>query len=318
MNNKVLQQIARMKEQTIGVEIEMNNISRRTAAEVAATFFNSGRTAKWTANVNGYDTWSAWDTQGREWKFMRDVSIQSTDDYKKCELVTPILKYEDIETLQKLVRRLRKRGAVSHAGIGAGVHIHIGAQGHTPQTLRNLANIMASHEELIGDAIKIDNGRKSQYCKVTDPRFIAALNKEKPKTMADLAELWYSTNSGGRAAYAVHEHYNYSRYHMLNLHATFSKGTVEFRLFQFDKPEGDKKNGLHAGQLKAYIQLCLAMSQMAKDLRTASPKQQQNENPKFAMRIWLNRMGMIGEEFATAREFLTRNLAGNAAWRHAS
>lgn len=318
MNNKVLQQIARMKEQTIGVEIEMNNISRRTAAEVAATFFNSGREAKWTAHTHGYDTWSAWDTQGREWKFMRDVSIQSTDDYKKCELVTPILKYEDIETLQELVRRLRKRGAVSHAGIGAGVHIHIGAQGHTAQTLRNLANIMASHEELIGDAIKIDNGRKYQYCKVTDPQFIAKLNKAKPKTMADLAEVWYGNNGGGNVQYAVHEHYNYSRYHMLNLHATFTKGTVEFRLFQFDKPEGDKKNGLHAGQLKAYIQLCLAMSQMAKDLKTASPIKQQTENPKFAMRTWLNRMGMIGDEFETAREFLTKNLRGNAAWRHAS
>lgn len=317
MNNKVLEQIKRMKEQTIGVEIEMNNISRRTAAKVADEFFGTGRGAEWTASQHGYDTWSAWDMLGREWKFMRDVSISSADDYKKCELVTPILNYDDIPTLQELVRRLRKRGAVSHAEIGCGVHIHIGAQGHTPQTLRNLANLMAGHEELIGDAIKIDSGRKHNFCKVTDPKFIAKLNKEKPKTMAKLAEVWYSNNNGGNATYAIHEHYNYSRYHMLNLHATFTKGTVEFRLFQFDKPEGDKKNGLHAGQLKAYIQLCLAMSQMAKDIKTASPKEPQHENPKFAMRTWMNRMGMIGEEFKTAREQLTKNLEGNAAWRHA-
>ena len=69
---------------------------------------------------------------------------------------------------------------------------------------------------------------------------------------------------------------------MLNLHATFTKGTVEFRLFQFDKPSNGKLNGLHAGQLKSYIQLCLALSQMAKEVRTASPKPQQNENPKYA------------------------------------
>ena len=67
---------------------------------------------------------------------------------------------------------------------------------------------------------------------------------------------------------------------MLNLHATFTKGTVEFRLFQFDAPADGKQNGLHAGQLKSYIQLCLALSQMAKTVRTASPKPQQNENPK--------------------------------------
>ena len=102
---------------------------------------------------------------------------------------------------------------------------------------------------------------------------------------------------------------------MLNLHATFTKGTVEFRLFQFDAPAGGKQNGIHAGQLKSYIQLCLALSEMAKEVRTASPKPQQNENPKFAMRTWLLRLGFIGEEFATAREILTRNLSGNAAFR---
>ena len=67
-------------------------------------------------------------------------------------------------------------------------------------------------------------------------------------------------------------------------HATFTKGTIEFRLFQFDAPADGKMNGLHAGQLKSYIQLCLALSQMAKEVRTASPKPQQNDNPKYAMR----------------------------------
>ena len=49
-------------------------------------------------------------------------------------------------------------------------------------------------------------------------------------------------------------------FNMLNFHATFTKSTIEFRLFQFDKPTAEKKNGLHAGQLKSYIQLCLALS----------------------------------------------------------
>ena len=102
---------------------------------------------------------------------------------------------------------------------------------------------------------------------------------------------------------------------MLNLHATFTKGTVEFRMFQFDKPANGKKNGIHAGKLKSYIQLCLAMSQMAKDVKTASPKEQQKENKKFAMRTWLMRMGFIGEEFATARETLTENLDGDCSFR---
>ena len=54
---------------------------------------------------------------------------------------------------------------------------------------------------------------------------------------------------------------------------------------------------------------------MAKAVRTASPKPQQNENPKYAMRTWLLRLGFIGDEFKTARELLTKHLDGDAAFR---
>ena len=232
---------------------------------------------------------------------------------QECELVTPILTYGDIETLQELCRQLRHAGAKSDASRGCGVHIHIGAQGHTPQSLRNLANIMASHESLIAEALKLDRSRMSRYCRTVDPNFLAKVNSRKPKTMAQLADIWYTSHG---ASYGRSHHYNDSRYHMLNLHATFTKGTVEFRLFQFDEPTAERRGGIHAGQLKSYIQLCLALSQMAKDVRTASPKPQQNENPKYAMRTWLLRLGFIGGEFATARDFLTRNLTGDTAFRH--
>ena len=311
MNEKIAHQIEKMKKQTIGVEVEMNNIKRDKAARLAADFFGTGRYEN-TASRNGYMTWSAWDEQGREWKFQKDVSIAG-DDAHKCEMVTPILKYEDMETLQELIRKLRKAGTKSDATRGCGVHIHIGAKGHTPQTMRNLANIMASHERLIADALKIDQGRMNRYCRTVNPRFIEELNKKKPTTMAQFADIWYTANG---ANYGRNQHYNDSRYHMLNFHATFTKSTIEFRLFQFDKPTAEKKNGLHAGQLKSYIQLCLALSEMAKELKTASPKPQQTENPKFAMRTWLIRLGLVGEEFSTARSFLTKNLDGDAAFRY--
>ena len=311
MTSKTERQISEMKTQTIGVEIEMNSITRQAAAKLAADFFGTGRWEN-TADRNGYYTWSAWDATGREWKFSRDVSIAGPDS-EKTELVTPILHYEDIETLQELCRRLRKAGAKSDATRGCGVHIHIGANGHTPQTLRNLANIMASHESLLADALKLDTNRMARYCRTVDPDFLRILNRRKPQTMADLADIWYR---GNNATYGRDHHYNDSRYHMLNLHATFTKGTIEFRLFQFDAPDGSRKNGIHAGQLKSYIQLCLALSQMAKDAKTASPKPQQSENPKYAMRTWLLRLGFIGEEYATARDFLTRNLDGDAAFRN--
>ena len=312
MKETTRKQIEEMKNQTIGVEVEMYDITRSDAAKLAATFFGTGR-FEYTAAENGYFTWSAWDAEGREWKFQRDSSIKAKTDSERCELVTPILTYKDIETLQELVRKLRRAGAKSDPDHTCGIHIHIGAAGHTPQSLRNLANIMASHEDLLISALRLDTYRISRYCRTVNGDFLKRLNKEKPQTMQALADAWYEGNgaSDGRT-----RHYNDSRYHMLNLHATFTKGTIEFRLFQFANPEGGKKNGLHAGELKSYIQLCLALSQMAKQAKAASPKPQQTDNPKYAMRTWLLRLGFIGDEFETARLVLTRNLEGDTAFRN--
>ena len=311
MNEKMARQIAEAKKQTIGVEIEMNGITRSRAAKVAAEFFGTGR-YKDTAARNGYYTWSAWDADGREWKFQRDVSIAGPDS-EKCELVTPILTYGDMELLQELVRQLRHAGGRSDADRGCGVHIHIGAKGHTPQSLRNLANIMAGHESLIAEALNLDGRRMSRYCRTVDPRFLEQLNKKKPQTMAELADIWYTSQG---ESHGRDHHYNGSRYRMLNYHSVFTKGTIELRLFQFDAPADGKRNGLHAGQLKGYIQFCLLLSQMAKEVKSASPKPQQHENPKYAMRTWLLRLGFIGDEFKTARDILTRRLAGDASFRN--
>ena len=123
MTEKTARQIRNLKDQTIGVEVEMNSITRKAAAKLAAEFFGIGRFED-TAYRNGYYTWSAWDGEGREWKFQRDVSISGPDS-EKCEMVTPILHYSDIETLQELCRKLRHAGAKSDASRGCGVHIHI-------------------------------------------------------------------------------------------------------------------------------------------------------------------------------------------------
>ena len=113
MSIKTEQQVNEMKNQTIGVEVEMNSISRENAAKLAAEFFGTGR-SEYTGHRNGYSTWSAWDDGGREWKFQKDVSIAGPDS-EKCEIVTPILTYADMENLQELIRRLRRAGAKSDA-----------------------------------------------------------------------------------------------------------------------------------------------------------------------------------------------------------
>ena len=303
-------QIEKMKSQTYGVEVEMNNITREYAAKRAATFFGTGR-FEYTARRNGYETWSAWDVSGREWKFQKDVSIAGPD-VQKCELVTPVLTYSDLELLQDLIRDLRHAKAKSSPSRGCGVHIHIGGDGHTPQTIRNLVNLMASHEDQLTKAIEIGSYRQNRYCQTVDPDFLRRLNKKKPKTNEVLAQCWYN---GPVETF----HYSPTRYRMLNLHSYFNRyHTIEFRCFNFDEESEERKGGLHAGQLKAMIQLCMAMSQLAKQIRTASPKKQQTENEAYAFRCWMLRLGFIGDEFKTARNYFMRNFEGNSAWRHAA
>nr|DAH06869.1 MAG TPA: Putative amidoligase enzyme [Caudoviricetes sp.] len=311
MDEKTRIQIKEMKKQTIGVEIEMSGITRQKAIKVVAKYYGTTQTVRYDGG--SYYTWSCQDGLGRTWKVTRDTSIVANIDDEKAELVTPILTYDDIEDLQEIARQLRRSGAISNPNHYCGVHVHIGANGHTAQTLRNLANIMASHENLIVKALNISQSRINQYCSTVNQTFIQNLNRVKPRTMATLAEVWYVSNGGSRYR---DMHYNDSRYHMLNLHATFTKGTIEFRLFQFDNPSAERKGGIHAGQLKSYIQFCLALSQMAKTVRSASPKPQQNDNPKYAMRTWLLRLGFIGSEFETARNILTKRLDGDGAFRH--
>ena len=212
MNDKTRAQIEAMKKQTIGVEIEMNNITREKAARKVAEYFG---TRAWNAaSEYGYYSWACKDQQGRVWKFQRDVSIYGPDT-EKCELVTPILTYDDIEILQEIIRLLRKAGAKSGPSRGCGVHIHIGKGDHTAKTIRNLVNIMAAHEQQIGRAIRIDAGRTGHYCQVVNHRFLDRLNREKPTTMHRLEDIWYEGNG---ADYGRSQHYNSSRYHMLNLH----------------------------------------------------------------------------------------------------
>jgi hypothetical protein len=81
---------------------------------------------------------------------------------------------------------------------------------------------------------------------------------------------------------------------------------VEFRLF----------NGtVHAGKIKAYIQLCLAIGAQALNQSCASRRKTVTENEKYTFRTWLLRLGLIGDEFKTARGHLLEHLDGCIAWK---
>ena len=293
-----------LKEQRFGIEIEMTGITRQEAAEVAAAYF--GTESRYVGA--SYDTYAALDRQGRQWKFMSDSSItaeqkigeqrvRATSEYK-TEMVSPICCYEDIVPIQEIIRELKKHGAITNKSCG--IHVHVDASPFDARTLRNITNIMASKEDLIYRALKVSVARENQYCQKVEERFLEELNQKKPRTLDGVERIWY----GGESR--RYEHYDDSRYHCLNLHSVFQKGTVEFRLF----------NGtLHAGKIKAYIQFSLAITAQALNQACASRRKTQTTNEKYTFRTWLLRLGLIGDEFATARQHLLAELPGCIAWR---
>ena len=288
-----------MKTQTFGIEIEMNRITRAAAAQVLADHFDTR-----VQHIGGtYDTRLVPDAQGRDWKIVSDNSIEGPQE-ERTEFVSPICRWEDIETVQELVRKLRAAGAKAHTSCG--VHVHIGRGQHTPKTLRNLVNLVNAKEDLLTQALGISPERRARWCQAVDPDFLARLNRRKPTTDAAFAELWYNTPEW---RWHASQHYDTSRYHLLNLHSVFQKGTIEFRAFNAS---------LHAGEIKSFIQLAMAISYQALKSSAASARRPETDNPKYTFRCWLLRLGFIGDEFATAREHLTKHLPGNAAWRRAS
>ena len=296
-----------MRTQRFGIEIEMTGITREKAAEAIAEYF--GTESFYIGTY--YKTYGAKDRQGRTWKATYDSSIiaqkksggrtvQAADEYK-CEVVSPILTYGDMADLQEVVRRLRHSGAFVNSQCG--IHIHVDASRYTPQTLRNLVNIIASKEDILYKALQIDPARM-RWCKKTNEKLIETINRKKPQTMEALKDIWYAGSTRGRD-----EHYNDTRYHGLNLHSTFTKGTVEFRLFN---------STTHAGEIKAYIQFCLAVSHQALTQKKASARKTVTDNEKYAFRCWMLRLGLSGDEFKTCRLHFLKHLEGNSAWRNAA
>ena len=69
------------------------------------------------------------------------------------------------------------------------------------------------------------------------------------------------------------------------------------------------------GEADAYNRLVTAMCKMAKGQKRVVAKECAADNEKFAMRLFLIRLGFIGDEYKTARRILLRNLTGNSSWR---
>ena len=68
-------------------------------------------------------------------------------------------------------------------------------------------------------------------------------------------------------------------------------------------------------RLRAFTELVAMMNKQAIEQKRVQAKAVNEENEKYALRIWLTRLGMNGPEFKTTRKVLMENLTGHSAFR---
>lgn len=282
---------ATMKGLRFGIEIETVGLTRDRLAQAIQGALG-GTTAF------DYRTASVTDAKGRTWRVVPDASLSGGD--RSGEIVSPILAYEDLEDLQTMIRAVRAAGARSDASTG--IHIHVDGSRFDAKSVTNLVKMVHKQERLLEHALGISDVRLGRYCRPIEAGFLTRLEAGRPRTLQQVSEAWY-----GRANTRP-DRYDGSRYHGLNLNSLFFRGTIEFRYF----------NGtLHAGEVKGYVQLVLALAAKGLTSKAASSKRRAF-NPataKYDFRVFLLNLGLIGDEFKTARLHLTKRLAGSAAWK---
>ena len=293
------------KDQYFGCEIELTGINRATAAQTLADLF--GTRAEHSGG--GYDAYRVKDLDGKEWKVVRDSSIHPEcrrrsvliGETYKVELNSPKLEYGEMEKLQEVVRALRRAGGIVNDSCG--MHVHVDASKHTPQSLKNVLSIMYSKEDILFAALKVNPARIDSYCQAVDEPILEEIRKlPSGASMDQLKDRWYQGRDGSDY------HYHSSRYRACNMHSVFYHGTIEWRLFN---------STLHAGEVKANIILAMAISAQAINQKyTQFKKTPVGDNPAFTFRTFLLRLGLIGPEYKNVRMHLLKNLPGDKAWRH--
>lgn len=162
--------------------------------------------------------------------------------------------------------------------------IAITMDGHTGITLRNLINMIYSKQELIIKSLGISGD-------IINEDFVKGINEAKIHTLEEFKR----------------EADNTGKENCKGIDFDFENKKISFK---FMNEETDEKI------LEAYIQFIELLNQSAKELKHASAKISVTDNPKFTFRVFLIRLGMVGDEYKTTRKILLKNLEGNAAFRY--
>ena len=91
-----------------------------------------------------------------------------------------------------------------------------------------------------------------------------------------------------------------------DLSVQISEDRIAFSWFHIEDP----------ANTSAYAHLVSALCQMAQKVKRVTAKEKPVESEKYAMRIWLQRLGFGGSEFKEERALLLKNLSGTSAFKN--
>ncbi len=297
MTTRNANRVSFLKSHRFGVELEIVGIDAHKAAEIVHSVV--GGTIGLTAGVTMVD--------GRIWKAVYDGSLRDHTG-RTCEIVSPILTWADMDSLQAIVRALRAGGARVNESCGMHVHVDGAAFKTNPSKVRNLMALAYRWEPVAVNIARVLRNRQG-YCRTLDTNLIDRFRALRPASLTAVAAAWYGNgHTVGRG------HYDQSRYRWINVHALFDKGTIEFRLF----------NGtLHAGHVKANVLFALGMASCALASRSVSFKgkagegtRTQSDGRRMALtsndrRLFVYHvLCLVGDEFKVYRKHMNKFIGG--------
>jgi uncharacterized protein (UPF0216 family) len=159
------------------------------------------------------------------------------------------------------------------------LEVSIPLEGYQGKSLRNFMHIIYSKQPLIKKALGFEEDLVSQ-------EVIKALDVKPMVTLEHFQRALEGIGCPG---------------------IDFEKEIITFKL---------GPNGHDPDKVKAATQLLGLANLSARRLkRNAAAKVIPTDNEKYTFRTWLVRLGMIGDEYKTARNVLLKNLSGNSAFR---
>jgi len=230
-----------------GIEIEFGLRGQASLQDVVTAIREAGLSTR--TSMHGYTGNSM-----TEWVVKTDGSVSHGG-----ELVSPPLDFENPEhraQVDRAVAALVTAGAKTYQQ--AGIHVHIESGDFQAKDLSALVRVFTKFEDCIWRIASsgwqtIRSGAR-QYCKPLSQQQVEGLAKA--RTDDQVKRAYY----GQGYAYAS-GHGHGSRYHGLNLHSHFYRGTVEFRVFN---------SSLNAARIQTYIAICMALMVDAKSGRMRS------------------------------------------------